>query len=43
VTRRIVTTVRRASSGGWVTEQELFERDVNGRLLLVDRQVTTSS
>jgi hypothetical protein len=41
--RRIVTTVRRASSGGWVTEQELFERDVNGRLLLVDRQVTTSS
>lgn len=37
VIRRIVTTARRASTGGWVTEQEVFERDVNGRLLLVDR------
>ena len=42
VTRRIVTTVRRVT-GGWVTEQEVFERDVNGRLLLVDRALTTSS
>jgi len=43
VIRRVVTTVRRAGAGGWVTEQELFERDVNGRLLLVDRALTTSS
>ena len=43
VIRRIVTTVRSLRSGGWITEQELFERDVNGRLLLVDREVTTSS
>lgn len=43
VIRRIVTTVRPVRSGGWITEQEVFERDVNGRLLLVDREVTTSS
>ena len=43
VIRRIVTTVRPLRTGGWITEQELFERDVNGRLLLVDRQLTTSS
>ena len=43
VIRRIVTTVRPIRSGGWITEQELFERDVNGVLLLVDRQRTTSS
>lgn len=41
--RRIVTTVRRGRAGGWVTEQEVFERDVNGRLQLVDREITTSS
>jgi len=43
VIRRIVMTVRPLRAGGWITEQELFERDVNGRLLLVDRQLTTSS
>jgi hypothetical protein len=43
VIRRIVTTVRPVRTGGWVTEQEVFERDVNGRLLLVDRELTTSS
>jgi hypothetical protein len=43
VIRRIVTTVRPVRSGGWITEQEVFELDVNGRLLLVDRQLTTSS
>ena len=43
VIRRIVTTVRPLRAGGWTSEQEVFERDVNGRLLLVDRQLTTSS
>jgi hypothetical protein len=43
VIRRIVTTVRPVRAGGWVTEQEVFERDVNGRLRLVDRELTTSS
>ena len=42
-TRRIATTVRPARSGGWITEQEFFERDVNGRLLLVDQQSQYSS
>ena len=43
VIRRTLTTVRPVRSGGWITEQEVLERDVNGRLLLVDREVTTSS
>lgn len=43
VIRRTVTTVRRVRAGGWSTEQELFERDVNGRLMLVGRELATSS
>ena len=32
VTRRIITTVRRAGPDRWATERRVFERDVNGRL-----------
>ena len=33
--RRTVTAVRPAGTGRWVTERQVFERDVNGRLQLV--------
>jgi hypothetical protein len=36
--RRIVTTIRGSGSNSYVSERELFERDVNGRLVLVHRQ-----
>jgi hypothetical protein len=32
---RSVTTVRRSESGSTATERQMFERDVNGRLVLV--------
>jgi len=35
LTSRTVTTVRQIGSGRWVTERQVFERDVNGRLQLV--------
>jgi hypothetical protein len=35
VIRRTVTTVRRIGTDRWVTERQVFERDVNGRLQLV--------
>jgi hypothetical protein len=35
VIRRTVTTVRQIGTDRWVTERQLFERDVNGRLRLV--------
>jgi len=38
VIRRTVTTVRRAGSGRWVTERQVFELDVNGRFVLVDTE-----
>jgi hypothetical protein len=33
--RRIVTTVRESGTGSSATEREIFERDVNGRFVLV--------
>jgi hypothetical protein len=38
VVRRIVTTTRGSGSDSYVSERELFERDVNGRLVLVYRR-----
>src|SRR5688572_4925214 len=38
VTSRIVTSVRQAGSGRWVTERQVFELDVNGRLVLADTE-----
>jgi len=35
VTRRTTTTVRQIGTDRWVTERQVFERDVNGRLRLV--------
>jgi hypothetical protein len=35
VIRRTVTTVRQIGTDRWVTERQVFERDVNGRLRLV--------
>ena len=35
VIRRTVTTVRRIGTDRWVTERQVFERDVNGRLQLL--------
>ncbi len=35
VVRQTVTTVRRVGTDEWVTERQVFERDVNGRLRLV--------
>ena len=41
--RRIVETTRRAGSGRWETERQVFERDVNNRLALTssETEVTT--
>jgi len=41
--RRIVETTRRAGSGRWETERQVFERDVNNRLVLTssETEVTT--
>ena len=33
--RRTVTTVRQIGTDRWVTERQVFERDVNGRMRLV--------
>jgi hypothetical protein len=41
--RRIVTTIRGSGSDSYVSECELFERDVNGRLVLVHRRTELAS
>jgi hypothetical protein len=43
VVRRTLVTVRRVSSDRWVTERQMFERDLNGRLVVVadDTEETT--
>ena len=38
VVRRSVTTVREIGPDRWVTERQIFERDVNGRLVLVNKE-----
>jgi hypothetical protein len=38
VVQRSVTTVRRSGSDSSVTERQLFERDPNGQLVLVEKQ-----
>jgi hypothetical protein len=43
VTRRTVTTVRPIGGDRWVTEREMFERDVNGRLQRIAVDVEESS
>ena len=35
LTGRTLTTVRPAGAGRWVTERQVFERDLNGQLRLV--------
>ena len=35
VVQRSVTTVRRSGTNSYVSEQQVFERDANGRLVLV--------
>jgi hypothetical protein len=43
VTRRTLVTIRRVAPGRWVTTRQMFERDPNGRMLLVtdDTEETT--
>ena len=43
VVRRSVTTVRRSGTDSYVTERHVFERDGNGRLVLVGRQSESAS
>ena len=43
VTQRSVTTVRTSGTDSYVVRREVFERDVNGRLMLVDRYAETRS
>jgi hypothetical protein len=43
VVRRSVTTVRRSGPDAYVTEQQVFDRDVNGRLVPVQSNVERSS
>jgi hypothetical protein len=38
VVQRSVTTVRRSGTDSYVSERQVFERDVNGRLVLVRKQ-----
>ena len=38
VTQRIVTTIRRDGTDSYVSERDVFQRDVNGRFVLVHRQ-----
>ena len=35
VMSRTVTTVRPVGAGRWITERQVFERDVNGRMQLI--------
>ena len=43
IVQRTVTTVRRSGIDSYVTERQVFERDVNGRLVLVHKQTESSS
>ena len=43
VIRRTVTTVRQIGTDRWVTERQVFERDVNGRLRLVINETEESA
>jgi hypothetical protein len=43
VTRRTLVTVRSVSPGRWVTERQIFERDPNGRLVLVTNETEETS
>lgn len=42
VAQRSVTTVRRSGTGSYVTERQVFERDGNGRLVLVQKQTASA-
>jgi hypothetical protein len=43
VVQRSVTTVRRSGTDSYVTERQVFERDANGRLVLVRKQTESGS
>ena len=43
IVQRSLTTVRRSGSDSYVTEQQVFERDGNGRLVLVRKQTESAS
>jgi len=43
IVQRTVTTVRRSGTDSYVTERQVFERDANGRLVLVRKQTDSSS
>jgi hypothetical protein len=43
VVRRSVTTVRRSGPDSYVAEQQVFDRDVNGRLVPVQTNIERSS
>jgi hypothetical protein len=43
IVRRSVTTVRTRGTGSFVTERQVFERDVNGRLVPIVGQTESSS
>ena len=42
VVQRSVTTVRRSGTDSYVSERQVFERDANGRLVLVHMQTETA-
>ena len=42
IVRRSVTTVRESATGSSATEREIFERDVNGRFVLVSESERSS-
>jgi heme-degrading monooxygenase HmoA len=42
-TQRSVTTVRRSGADSYVSEQQVFELDVNGRLVFVRKQIEHTS
>jgi hypothetical protein len=43
VVQRSVTTVRRSGTDSYVSERQVFERDANGRLVLVHKQSEQTS
>jgi hypothetical protein len=43
VTRRTLVTVRSVGPGRWVTERQIFERDANGRLVLVEDETAETT
>ena len=42
VVQRSVTTVRRSGTDSYVSERQVFERDANGRLVLVHKQTESA-